>query len=61
MAGHGLQDTDCRTQIRIWIAGQGNGHGSEDMDRRTGIAGHGHGYELQDIDTNMDTDMGTEF
>ena len=23
------------------------------MDRRTGIAGHGHGYELQDIDMDM--------
>ena len=52
--GHGLQgadtDTDCRTWIRTWMAG----HGLQDMDRRTGIAGHGHRHELQDMDTDMD-------
>ena len=54
MAGHGLQDMDCR----IWIAGHGYGHGLKDMDtdmdRSIGIAGHGHGHELQDMDTDMD-------
>ena len=43
-------DMDCRTWIQTWIAG----HGLHDMDRRTGIAGHGHGHELQDMYTDMD-------
>ena len=45
IAGQRLQNTDCKTQI----AKHGHGHGLQDMDtdmdRRTGIAGHGYGNE----------------